>query len=126
MNSGDSAIPVIFSCLLAPFKRTPTLSPGRKPCALAKPSLITASCAEPGSGVRPCRMYSRFSTGSWSSGRETIITEAGSAIPSTSASAIFTIRGSTAATPSSASMDAVTDLGARVTLAKISAKRFAS
>jgi len=55
MNSGESAMPTILSSRLRPLMIALSWSPGRKPWALAKDSLIVTSRVDSGSGSRPSR-----------------------------------------------------------------------
>jgi len=61
MNSGESALPLIFSSRWRPLISTRIVLPSRSPWASAKPLLATASLPVSGSGRRPETRWMRFS-----------------------------------------------------------------
>ena len=123
MNSGDRATPTIFSSRFLPLSSALKVEPICMRWALAKASLTVTSSVLARSGSRPSRRCGRLRRGSCRSGIETAMPEAGSASPSTSSSDRCVMRGSAAATPGMTAICSATDVGARRTWAKTSAKR---
>ncbi len=107
-----------------PFNSRVTVSPGWRALASAKASPTSTSPRPSGLNPGPRRRNSRFSRGSPVSGRDRTSPLAGSSNPARSSVTCMAMPVSTSATPGRARRRSATPRGARLSVAKTSAKRW--